>query len=460
MMMEPQFWQTTVIESDAVKVFSILFRAFIFTDFVMRTPQPSALAAMLAALFIPSGSLYAFETTFSGFGTLGWAQSNRSDSYLNSIDSDGTLHRDSKVGIQMDMRLNPQWSLTAQVTADAAENHDSAFNPRLKWAFMSYRPNNDWLIRAGKLRVGSLLYMQNMDQGVTYDWARLPAEVYSTVPSYDFTGLSIHRNWSNNDDLDLSVEGIWGRSSSHWRQWREGKGGADYLDMNITVKGLMLTLNREEQFYRLGWYEAKAETKEGVYFASEFHVMPNAIPYPPNELAGMGGTLLIPTVETSTRARGFSVGASIPLGPYTFTGEYVRRMINDIRTGPDSHAGYLAISRRVGQWTPYLMHARMISGSKERQERREATSAIPPSTGGLLPVVDSLIASEYASAASGIYVFDQYSWMLGTAYTLSPTQKLKLEWMRTRVGESSSLVDGGGSRSTRHVFSISYNFVF
>lgn len=60
--------------------------------------------------------------------------------------------------------------------------------------------------------------------------------------------------------------------------------------------------------------------------------------------------------------------------------------------------------------------------------------------------------------------FDQHSWAIGTSYALSPTSKIKAEWMRVRIGEVSSLVDAPPGSNIRNqninVFSLSYSMVF
>ena len=67
-------------------------------------------------------------------------------------------------------------------------------------------------------------------------------------------------------------------------------------------------------------------------------------------------------------------------------------------------------------------------------------------------------------AADQVRAQDQHSLAFGVSYQLSPTQKLKAEWMRVRIGRTSSLVDSpsGGdiSHQNLNVFSMSYNFVF
>ena len=86
------------------------------------------------------------------------------------------------------------------------------------WAFLSYRPTNDWLIRAGKQRIPLYLYSETVDVGVTYDFARLPTEMYSIISSDDFTGLSFSKNWGM-ENGDLSLDGYWGKATTDFRVW-------------------------------------------------------------------------------------------------------------------------------------------------------------------------------------------------------------------------------------------------
>ena len=59
-----------------------------------------------------------------------------------------------------------------------------------------------------------------------------------------------------------------------------------------------------------------------------------------------------------------------------------------------------------------------------------------------------------------MFLYDQYSIMIGTSYNLSPASKLKFEWMRTKIGQASALVDGDVHHKSFNVLSMSYNFAF
>jgi hypothetical protein len=57
---------------------------------------------------------------------------------------------------------------------------------------MAWRPDNDWLLRAGKFRVPLFLFSETQDIGTSHDMARLPNDSYTLNPTSDFTGPVRH----------------------------------------------------------------------------------------------------------------------------------------------------------------------------------------------------------------------------------------------------------------------------
>ena len=55
------------------------------------------------------------------------------------------------------------------------------------WAFVSWRPDNDWLLRLGKQRLPLFLNTENRDVGQTYDLLRLPGGVHDLRMSVEVT---------------------------------------------------------------------------------------------------------------------------------------------------------------------------------------------------------------------------------------------------------------------------------
>lgn len=148
---------------------------------------PIALTALLAA---PLPAL-AQDLAWSGFATLGYARSvDAPGRYLRWIDDDGTFDASSVAALQLDARFNPSWSATVQLKAAPSVSSDNRWSVRPAWAFLAWRPDDDWLLRAGRMRVPLYMHSESLDIGVAHSMARLPVEMYSLVPSNEFNGLS------------------------------------------------------------------------------------------------------------------------------------------------------------------------------------------------------------------------------------------------------------------------------
>jgi hypothetical protein len=127
----------------------------------------------------------------------------------------------------------------------------------------------------------------------------------------------------------------------------------------------------------------------------------------------------------------------------------------DTDHGSDSRAGYLALFRRIGSFTPYVSLARERSSDGLLEWHRRLTNTGLPSHSGM----DQLIAAD-RMAAEAMYCFDQRSVALGVSYALSPTAKIKAEWLRTDVGAVSAHFDtpaGLGDAKNMHANTLSVN---
>ena len=116
------------------------------------------------------------------------------------------------------MRAFHSSGATLQVKAAPSNHSDAQWQASLAWAFVSWRPSDDWLIRAGKLRLPFMLNTENADVGATYDFVRLPQEVYSIAPTTDVVGLSISKTWFG-ETFDWTAEAYSGKASTYWRYY-------------------------------------------------------------------------------------------------------------------------------------------------------------------------------------------------------------------------------------------------
>ena len=384
----------------------------------------------------------AFDYSISGFGTLGGAISDNSIRYQRFIDNDGTVKRDSLLGVQFDAKLNDKWGFTTQLILAPSTDDDDVITPQLKWTMISYRPTNDWLIRAGRISLGGLLNQQNLDVGVSYDMMRLPNEVYLLSSSYDFDGLSIAKTW-NTTDYEVTLDGSLGMQNRDYRTYYNSSDKAVFYSADVTAGGLILTVTDYDQaMYRAGWHYTKIDPDASKGLLSEYTFM---------ELGGGLYTLGQPIYKSDTYGNTFFLGARFPLGGFLISAEGTAVIVEDFDVGPPTFAGYISASRKFGNWTPYLTYAQTWTDGLDTWRKVQGATAVP-ALGVTQEVIDD--------GASAMAVYDQNSWMLGTSYAFSPKQKLKAEVMLTHVGDRSAMFDGSIENENVMVYSLSYNFAF
>lgn len=418
---------------------------------------------MLAALLASSlSTAQALDFSWSGYGTLGYVRSDQPYPYQRVITDRGTFARDSLFGVQLDAKFSPHWSATVQAQIAPADDDDNRWNPTLSWAFVSWRPNNDWLLRLGKLRLPGYLNSENMDVSWTFNEARLPIEMYSISPAVNLNGISVSKTWGLARG-DLNLEVFWGSADSSWRyNLRDGipgivDSGVFFVPLQVEAKGIVLSYREQENLFRIGIYSSSAERTDGQTWAK--HTV-TVTPIP-------GVTYYDPQPEISAPATAkinfpaFGIGADIGLGQgLRLAAEYGGRRAQNVQGGISATGGYIALRRRIGKWTPYLSYAQLRSDADELARYQDINRTTVPVW---FPNA-SLINTAQRITADIFLAYDQQTWALGTSYALTPTSKLKLEWARTHVGATSSFVDapvsGDVNNEDINLFSLSYNFVF
>jgi hypothetical protein len=428
----------------------------------LRGTGVRSVALLLACAAGPSCA--GADFSLSGFATLGYAISDEPFAYLRYIDDQGTFKADSLAGVQLEARFDRSWSATVQGVVSAPRTRDYGYEAKIRWAFVSYRPANEWLFRAGRLRPPVLLNTQNAEVGVTYVQARLPAEVYSLSPVYDVDGAALTRTWTAGD-ADVSLDAYWGRTKLKFRLPALDEAGASaspgstplvnpgqFFPEKVTLAGVVLSGTTPDLLLRAGLHYAIARADSDLQFAEDVAVTTVPAPVP------LGGTVYVPVGTGKLDVVVLTLGADWHRDGWRVTGEYGRRSPKHSVFGIDSWGAYVTVAHDFGRWTPYVTQARLLSdpGSRTLAARIEGTP-VPLLAQGppyFLP------ATYHRDRAHGLVVFDQLSTMLGAAYHLSATSAVKVEWMSTRVGAASALVDGDVHDQRFNVFSLSYSTTF
>ena len=410
-----------------------------------------AFGALLVACFC-AGSAVAVDVNLSAFGTIGYAQSDQDFKYLRYIDDDGTLKADSLVGVQAEFQFDPQWGATVQAVGSAPRTKDDGYEAKFRWAFLSFRPDNEWLFRVGRVRPPVFLNSQNSEVGVTYDQVRLPPEVYSLSPVYDFDGAAVTKTWATAKG-DVNVDAYWGKANLKFRFHSQSAPPQPYFAERVTVKGLIVSYSPGALVLRGGAHHANVQSKEPVPVAERY--TPTPIPGP----SPIGGTLFVPTgFRWDFPVSIITFGADWRPGDWRVTAEFLHRIVPDSDIAFASKSGYVTIARQFGKWTPYATYARLLSDPNVRDAYKAIYGVpVPLAVQGPPTFVPSNFNAEQADRIS---VYDQYSTGLGTSYSFSSTSKLKFEWMRTKIGLASSLTDGDANNKSVNVFSLSYSAAF
>jgi hypothetical protein len=400
--------------------------------------------------------------SWSAFGTAGYALSDRPWRYQRFIDESGTFKRDSVLGAQLDLQLTPQWSATLQPRLAPATRSDTAWDLTASWAFVAWRPDNDWLLRAGKLRVPFMLRSAQLDVGQTYDEAHVPVEIYGLLPANDFTGAHLTRSWSRaGGDLNLDLYRGSSPLENRNRVWlREPRPGAAptvvFSDLEITVQGAVLSWHTPDLSARAGLHHTRVRNADG----SPLLVRPRWVEL--GQGAGYWQTRG-PGVETtgSSNNLALTLGGEVELGGgWRVAAEWLRIIPRELEVGLATNSAYVTAYRSWSALTAYATVSAVRSGNGPRKwvQRLEGTTV--PAT---VPNAAALNAS-MRTRADIIPLFQQQSLALGVSYALTPNSKLKGEWQYTRAHGSQfmDLPVGEPLQQSRslNVLSVSYSFTY
>ncbi|MGC4061953.1 MAG: hypothetical protein QM749_14315 [Aquabacterium sp.] len=425
-----------------------------------RQPHSGCMAVVLAAGLLTQGaSAWAMDVVMSGFGTLGYAISDKSYHYQRFIDDGGTFKRDTVLGAQADVKLAPQWSATGQVMVAPSLGNDDDWSLTTAWAFLSWRPSNDWLLRLGKQRVPLYLNAENRAVGQTYDFARLPVEVYSISPSTDLTGLYVSRTWSpelGEVTLDTFAGGAGLKARAYSRD-----AGAVFLPVHTDVIGAALTLRMEASTWRASYHHTTTRLIGGQGLPSHYPYVAAAGYYQVDDRQFGPGVAYAPHIVNDV----IILSGDIEVLPrWRVVSELARNIQMRTENGANTAGGYVAVLHKMGGFTPYVSYARLRSMGASVDVVRQLDASVLPN-GVLSPEDTARLNMSQRFAADIVQVYDQDTFALGTSFALTPQSKLKAEWARTRIGNRSAMVDSpmGGDvvrRERINVLSLNYSFAY
>jgi len=358
--------------------------------------------------------------TFRGFGTLGVARSNtdavefmRDVSQPKGVTTQLDAALDSRLGLQVNLRLNENWELVAQ--AVAKRRFDDTFRPELTWAFLKWEVSEAVDLRAGRLGFDVYQLADSRNVGYSYLWVRPPVEFYGGIPITEFDGA------------DLVVQSPVGAGFGRWKVFGGHAKGriptSGKARFDLTGSPLMGTIGDFRQgdwWFRLAYAQLKFKAE----FNSDVDAMLAALRDPMvSSLSPSAPALADELAIRDKWVRYLSLGVVFERGPFQSHLGLSRATSQSLGI-PKTHAGYLTLGYRQGTWTPYLSFAAVKS------------TPIPRSTG--LPDV-----FPFSLLSTGVQQFlrtnqnDQRALSLGIRWDVQRNLCLKAQVDDIHVGQNS-----------------------
>ena len=402
--------------------------------------NPLLAAALMGGGTLASTAAHADATSwdpswaFSGFGTLGYVQTNTDEALYSGpgqalgASKDGTLGVDSKIGGQVNAKINNVFSGTVQALSE--RNGKGNFKPQIEWAFLKAQVTPELSVRAG--RIGSPMFAVSDFRNIGYSnlWLRTPQDVYGQI------------GFSHFDGADAIYQASVGSTTL--------TGQVFYGDTNATNDGTPVHVRNQIGLNLTAEFDGGITLRVGR--------VQGKLSLDSSALDGLVTILKsVPVAGFSEAGNQFSVhdkdasftgvGIAFDHGNWVGGVEYTKRKTSSYvssTTGWAATGGY-----RVGKFTPYVVVSQIKVDSTNVDT---APLAAVPS---LAAAVDSTLAGQNVA---------QKTDSLGVRWDVYKNIDIKAQYDRIKVGDGAkgffNDAKPGFGGTTVSVYSVALDFVF
>lgn len=382
------------------------------------------LALALAAPCARAADAPSFD--FSGFGTLAWADRNRTDAdYVHPGQPRFShLGLDSNLGLQATGTLNATFSGTVQVLT--RREYTDHYRAAVEWAFVKAKVNDNVGLRLGRVALPAYLVSDSRNVGYANIGIRPPVEVYGQVPLSSLNGVDVTatRSWG---DTAWTAQAGYGRLKNHY--------DTAVIEGRRTL-ALSLSMESGPFTVRLG----HVRTDLTLTGSTDLDAVLGA-------LRQFGFAPLADRLDpTDKKARFTGLGFSMDHRNVLLQAEIVRRTTDSAVS--DNTGAYAMLGYRMGQFVPYVSYGKLRTDSP----RHDATV---PMVEPLLPLALGVDAALRGNA--------QTSRTVGLRWNALPSASLKLQADFVRPDASEGFlvrVQPGYNGQTVRVLSAAVDFVF
>ena len=296
----------------------------------------------------------------NGFGTLGLTyQNNDTIIYTSSwrcdkgTQGDLSLANDTKFGLQFDWQANEKIDFTLQGSIDAQ-------GANLDWANFKYRFNDTHSFKIGQMRFPTAMYSDILKISYSYNWVRLPSDLYGILPLTSYRGG------------EYNYQGSYKESEYHFKLYGGSAedtmiGSQDIGDYTISLKhiyGANFSVTLEHLLLRIGYTHTDISIqneKINRYFDMAFAS---------STLSSEKKALLHHYDPRNKATQYLSFGMKYTYDNFYLLGEYTWMNMNNIIS--DNYAGYLSAGYHIDTWTPHLTFSKVTGKSNYTQSVQDS----------------------------------------------------------------------------------------
>lgn len=405
---------------------------------------------------------------FNGYGTLGVAHVDASQpgwGFTRDISQpaeSGTWKAgvDSRLGLQVHWQATPTLEFVAQGVA-RRQDPDADALQRLDWAFVAWRPDADWTLRAGRTSPDVFLLADYRNVGFAFPWVRPNVEMYGFIAFQSLDGIDLARRWQHGDAL-WKAKATLGRNTTTQASGGNSPTGERLPGARFTNKDFLIaTLAREQAGLTVKATYARSRTK---------------LDTPPQLAPVLGGLQQlaaagVPGVSDQAAVLADAVDLAGFRAHYVALGlqyEHERWQLTAelSRTGGEARdsnglRGYVSAAWRLGSVTPFVMLGRARPDRAAFGVPQQWAATLAPLVGA--EAAAGAVQLGAAAAAANKSRFDQRSVSIGMRWDLGAQTALKLQVDRYRVASGGSAAWPGSSGfdgGRASVVSATVDFVF
>ena len=379
--------------------------------FLPALPKQLKTMLLAATMAMACGQANAVDYSLSGFGTVQYTIGDNEKNYLRFINEDGTFKINSILGGQLDVQLNDEFSATVQYVIAPEQRRDESVEVDNRWAFIKFKPNDNWHFKLGRQRLNFYLDSENLDVGHTYVPANLNPEVYYNAGVLATDGFSANYNFEDSAGRYWSFQAITGNQDIVQRLAGFNQ---DFPLNSFELGGLVIGV--EGSNYRLHLAHHNAEVDRAL-------TQINGIPLVDGRL--------------DASARFTNIGAEYKWPLYTLRAEISQ---TELATSVSGIVPFLGPNRQTVNEPEFEEHGANLMLIRKIADRH----AVYGSYGRFISQFD-----------------DQYSFAVGGKYNLSPSDSIKLELQHVvEKNNRPQLSDNRIPNTTFNFLSVSYNWVW